>query len=204
MCCAHLRIAKREWGGGKNGISVFNFVSRIIVLQVRTSAHITHKNKKIICAYIFRRREDQSETRQRKLWERRKFPRCAYGLNKVLNPALSPLLSTLHHMQFRNIDRAFKFNRAHKRHPELSEQKVFVLFCVWYLSSKGLVTFRKIINMMARCNRSIQNVTVTDLVRDGYLYKTEIRRNALYSLSPLGMYYLHSLESDLRSMRNDR
>lgn len=128
----------------------------------------------------------------------------AYGYKKVLNPHPFPLPSKFHHMQFRNIDRAFKFSRAHKRHPQLSEQKVFVLFCVWYLSSKGLVTFRKIINMMSRCNRSIQNVAVTDLVRDGYLYKTEIRRNALYSLSPLGMYYLHSLESDLRSIRNDR
>jgi len=107
-------------------------------------------------------------------------------------------------MEFRNIDRAFKFNRAHKRHPELSEQKIFLLYCVYYLSRSGVVTSSKIITAMKRANRSIQNVLITELVRDGYILRTDIKRNALYSVSPLGRYYLHSLESDLLAIRNDK
>lgn len=107
-------------------------------------------------------------------------------------------------MEFRNIDRAFKFNRAHKRHPELTEQKAFLVYVVWYLSKSGLVTSPKIISTMRRAGRSIQNLLITELVRDGYLLRTDIRRNALYSVSPLGRYYLHSLESDLRAIRVDK
>jgi len=107
-------------------------------------------------------------------------------------------------MEFRNIDRAFKFNRAHKRHPELSEQKIFLLYCVWYLSRKGVVTSRAIIDSMRKANRSIQNIAITELVKDGYINRTDIRRNSLYSVSPIGRYYLDSLERDLKSIRHDR
>lgn len=57
---------------------------------------------------------------------------------------------------------------------------------------------------MRRANRTIQNVFITELVKDGYLLRTDIKRNALYSISPLGRYYLHSLETDLRIIRNDK
>jgi hypothetical protein len=107
-------------------------------------------------------------------------------------------------MEFRNIDRAFRFSRAHKRHSELTEQKAFLLYVVWYLSKSGVVNSPKIISTMKRANRSIQNVLITELVRDGYLLRTDIRRNALYSVSPLGRYYLHSLESSIRYIRNDK
>lgn len=139
-----------------------------------------------------------------KLWERRKFPTCACEFKKVLNPPLFLPSTSPHLMNFRNIDRVFKFNRVKDRHPELTEQKVFVLFCVWYISKREHVTFPKITKMMKRAKKGIQNVVITELVRDGYLYRTQVKKNALYSLSPLGLYYLDSLERDLRSLRNDR
>jgi hypothetical protein len=107
-------------------------------------------------------------------------------------------------MKFRNIDRVFKFNRAKARHMDLPDQKVFTLYCVYYLSRSSLVTMGMIGKAMTRAKRSIPNLYVTELVRDGYLYRTQVKKNALYSLSPLGLYYLDSLERDLRSTRNDR
>jgi hypothetical protein len=200
VSCARLRIAKREWGGVENRISVFNFVSRIIVLQVRISAHITHKNKKIICAYIFRRREDPPETRQRKLWERRKFPRCAYGYKKVLNP----LTSSQFTMQFRNIDRAYRFTRAHNRHPELSVMEVFTLYSVYYLSRSGHASLKKVTDMMSLNKRSCTNGTLTKLRDKGYIIKHKFGITPVYTLTPLGSYYLFSLENTLKSLRVDR
>lgn len=122
----------------------------------------------------------------------------------MLNPPLPALYYQSHLMQLRNIDRVFRFNRVRERHSELTDHKIFVLYCVWYISKKEHVTFPKIVKMMRRARRGIQNLVITELVRDGYLYRTQVKKNALYSLSPLGLYYLDALERDLRYTRNDR
>jgi Mn-dependent DtxR family transcriptional regulator len=124
----------------------------------------------------------------------------AYGYKKVLNPpSLTP-----HPMQFRNIDRAYRFTRAHNRHPELSVMEVFTLYSVYYLSRNNHASLKNVTEMMSINKRSCTNGTLTKLRDNGYIIKHKFGITPVYTLTPLGSYYLFSLENTLKSLRVDR
>lgn len=111
-------------------------------------------------------------------------------------------------MDFRNIKRWYLFTHAvstiEKKRPDLphlNPSEVATLYTVFYLSQRKFVTWG---NIRAARKKHKFGVNLTDLPK--LLDKGVINKESrgFYTITPHGLFYLHTLEKFLRKARLDR